>query len=763
MIEKIRPINLPKIKPMETESVPKKQSLKEWAMAGGGVPTQYKGREHVWHGKVKRFAEGGGVHMAGGGMIGKLAKGVIGKAAEAAGMKAPVTAAKDLTTVQDFHTSLGDRVRQRAAEMQDLTESMPFKYDKGQRVFTESSSKKNKPPYTILNRMPFGNSPMRADHPELGPRMGAFIKDPETGKTMRSPYEPGYKVRQEDGEQWSEFTIPESAIKGDVEMAKGGKVKEAVKAGLQKLFDVPSMGVNVRTDKKANLPYADLIVDGNKLYESRQSDSLRPYVNKSMSIVRTGSGPAKAIGSVTIEEPILVDAKTFREMQAKHLVPEGSEFDITPDGQKYLYPLSSPRRFDQEFDVGKGIKARKVILPDQEMAKGGAAFGVFPQMTGKRSKQDPEAAKNMPVDFARGVVSGVLGAPGDIESLVRMIPGLERSRGLGDLVTGNHRETYLPTSEEIEKRIPLRSDTPQSRGASGLGALAGGFYMGPGAPMRLVGGVPTAVYKAGKDFAQAAGQPATKIGPSRLSNVKEAIRQSSGDYAARRLERAADEIPNLEKLYKEDAIRRAFTGDNAKAVATINPKDFQKYAIEVQKQANVGPQAAAMARKGDISKGTVSTDEYIKHLQRVKGGFDDVPFLELFKDEVGIPSKPRISGHEGRHRNMAMAENQEPAGLVQVFTRGDLREGLPRHHQDEYINALREELDLSRNLVFPESRPMYGRPPVDFPDVYAKGGEVHMAGGGDRVSNKTLSDLIKEDAGVSKTDPRGEMKAYDPP
>jgi hypothetical protein len=40
----------------------KKQSLKEWSMAGGGVPLQYKGREHVWHAKVKKFSAGGGVY-----------------------------------------------------------------------------------------------------------------------------------------------------------------------------------------------------------------------------------------------------------------------------------------------------------------------------------------------------------------------------------------------------------------------------------------------------------------------------------------------------------------------------------------------------------------------------------------------------------------------------------------------------------------------------------------------------------------------------
>jgi hypothetical protein len=167
---------------------------------------------------------------------------------------------------------------------------------------------------------------------------------------------------------------------GAVTMAKGGilgALAKTAEKGMEKAakvskVDIPPMGINVRTDSKLDIPFADLIVDGQKLYESRQSDSLRPYVNKSMSIVRTGKGPAKAIGSVEIGEPMVVDAKTFREMQDKHLVPEGSMFDIEAEGQKYLYPLSNSRRFDQELDVGHGIKARKVILPDDmDKKKGG--------------------------------------------------------------------------------------------------------------------------------------------------------------------------------------------------------------------------------------------------------------------------------------------------------------------------------------------------------------------------------------------------------
>jgi hypothetical protein len=125
-----------------------------------------------------------------------------------------------------------------------------------------------------------------------------------------------------------------------------------------------------------------------------------------------------------------------------------------------------------------------------------AAFGVFPQLKRNRSKQDREAAKNVPVDLARGALAGVMGAPGDIESLVRMLPYLDE-------------KTVLPTSEDIEKRLPFKSDTPVGRAATGLGVLGGGFYTGPGAPLRAVGALPSAIKRAGQDFAMAsaAGAP----------------------------------------------------------------------------------------------------------------------------------------------------------------------------------------------------------------------------------------------------------------
>jgi hypothetical protein len=220
--------------------------------------------------------------------------------------------------------------------------------------------------------------------------------------------------------------------------------------------------------------------------------------------------------------------------------------------------------------------------------------------------------------------------------------------------------------------------------------------------------------------------------PSKMSNVREAVRDLKGNYGARRVERAADEIPNLERMYQEDALKEAFTGDNANAMITLSPAEFERYALELKGRTkrDIGPKMAELARQGDIDKYTVPMDEYIKHLQRLQGGFNDVPYLNLFKDEVGLPTMSKVTGHEGRHRSRALAEQGAPTSLVQINPRGDLREGLPRRTQEEFIEALKEELERSNRLVLPESDGPYQRPAIEFPEPYAEGGSVNMAAGG---------------------------------
>ena len=73
-IKPLKTIELPELKLIGIDSAPKKQSLQEWAMAGGGVPLSHKDRADVWHKKVQRLAAGGEVYnttpdMSDGGQI----------------------------------------------------------------------------------------------------------------------------------------------------------------------------------------------------------------------------------------------------------------------------------------------------------------------------------------------------------------------------------------------------------------------------------------------------------------------------------------------------------------------------------------------------------------------------------------------------------------------------------------------------------------------------------------------------------------------
>jgi len=148
-----------------------------------------------------------------GGRVGK-AKQAIEAAMKKAGQKKGQVADKDLTTLQDFHTSLGDAVRARAAEAQKQMDSWTYEYEPGQYVFTEHGAKKNLPPLKILSKSRVGWDIVREDPNNI---LSKKVIDPETGRAKRTPYEPGYKVRREIGEDWAEFTIPASAIKGSVE------------------------------------------------------------------------------------------------------------------------------------------------------------------------------------------------------------------------------------------------------------------------------------------------------------------------------------------------------------------------------------------------------------------------------------------------------------------------------------------------------------------------------------------------------------------
>ena len=215
-----------------------------------------------------------------------------------------------------------------------------------------------------------------------------------------------------------------------------------------------------------------------------------------------------------------------------------------------------------------------------------------------------------------------------------------------------------------------------------------------------------------------------------LKTLMGEVLNKGGTYAARRLQRAADEIPNLETLYKEQALRRAFGGgDNASAVMTMNPADFEKYSIPIHPYFTT-------KKFPTLVKDDYSTDDWVKHLKTVQG-YDQVPHLSVDKGEAGADMLPIITGHEGRHRNRALADNGVTSALIQFHPRSELREPFPRRSQEQYIDAIRKEMQLTGNRVKPEQ---YYDPVADqevrrraiaMPDLYADGGRVeHMQAGG---------------------------------
>jgi hypothetical protein len=215
-----------------------------------------------------------------------------------------------------------------------------------------------------------------------------------------------------------------------------------------------------------------------------------------------------------------------------------------------------------------------------------------------------------------------------------------------------------------------------------------------------------------------------------MAELMHHIREIEGKYGADRLQRALDEIPNLEHMFDYDALRQAFSGDNAKALMTMNPADFEKYATQLKGNQTTGAHTPSLEEriKGHKAHKTdLSTEDYVKYLQQINK-FRDIPFLQIDKEEVGLPLTPFISGHEGRHRSRSMAGRGVDKSLVILHPRSELREPFPRRYRDEYIDALKKELEMTNNMVKPQQDKSNPRPAIKMPDIYASGGDVHPMG-----------------------------------
>lgn len=223
----------------------------------------------------------------------------------------------------------------------------------------------------------------------------------------------------------------------------------------------------------------------------------------------------------------------------------------------------------------------------------------------------------------------------------------------------------------------------------------------------------------------------------KIKELEKYLRDREGEYGLKRLQRAADEIPGLENMYSLDALKRAFGGDNAQALMTMNPAEFERFAIRLYSDPDTREEEMNEPIEYVPGLPPMTHHEYIKYLAKIKGGFADVPFLEVNKRPEYLPN---ISGHEGRHRSRALVAKGKEKSLVRLFPSPSMREPMPRRHREDFIESMKKELG-ERRLVTGEGRSLLpadleapehknierrnmlgGRPQL--PEIYKDGGDV---------------------------------------
>jgi hypothetical protein len=114
----------------------------------------------------------------------------------------------------------------------------------------------------------------------------------------------------------------------------------------------------------------------------------------------------------------------------------------------------------------------------QALASEGAAFGVFPQMGGRRRLQDAEAAKNIPIDILRGIVSTGLGT---IPSGIKLLSDI-RNAGRDDRPSAE-----IPGGIDYWlDKLPLKGEAPVNTAAAQLGSM---LPINPAPAYRALGNV----------------------------------------------------------------------------------------------------------------------------------------------------------------------------------------------------------------------------------------------------------------------------------
>jgi hypothetical protein len=118
------------------------------------------------------------------------------------------------------------------------------------------------------------------------------------------------------------------------------------------------IGININ-DKSQ--PFTELILNGKKTIETRDSRSLDSVIGKRVGLIRTGVGPAILVGYATLGEPIFYgNREEFDKDWRSHRVGPESPFYIDIKG-KWGYPIQNVERLGKpRLVTSMGIVMRKI-------------------------------------------------------------------------------------------------------------------------------------------------------------------------------------------------------------------------------------------------------------------------------------------------------------------------------------------------------------------------------------------------------------------
>lgn len=152
-------------------------------------------------------------------------------------------------------------------------------------------------------------------------------------------------------------------------------------------------------------------------------------------------------------------------------------------------------------------------MADEGLFGGGAAFGVFPQMGGRRRLQDPQASADVPFQGLRGSFAGLLGILPDVANFMGRSPMPTETFGEFDY---GPRQQLPYGSEFYLKELPLAPTSPVGQLAGQVGSFV------PLSPMPAVRGAQTVGRMVGQRMAEnvAMGRPSL---PSMLAEPRASL------------------------------------------------------------------------------------------------------------------------------------------------------------------------------------------------------------------------------------------------